>query len=119
MSDLTESGYITQPHVSAGRIPTDLGYRYYVDTRVGLGQVDLKEQAAIESLLSSAVTDLRDLLRRSSWILAGLSKQAGVVAAVAVAEQTFKAIEFIKVADDRVLVGTRLNRRFGPEPLDI
>ncbi len=104
MSDLTESGYITQPHVSAGRIPTDLGYRYYVDTRVGLGQVDLKEQAAIESLLSSAVADLRDLLRRSSWILAGLSKQAGVVAAVAVAEQTFKAIEFIKVADDRVLV---------------
>ncbi|MGO9119356.1 MAG: heat-inducible transcriptional repressor HrcA [Desulfomonilaceae bacterium] len=104
MSDLTESGYITQPHVSAGRIPTDLGYRYYVDTRVGLGQVDLKEQAAIESLLSSAVADLRDLLRRSSWILAGLSKQAGIVAAAAVAEQTFKAIEFIKVADDRVLV---------------
>ncbi len=104
MSDLTELGYITQPHVSAGRIPTDLGYRFFVDTSVGLRSLDIKEQAAIESLLSSAVADLRDLLRRSSWILAGLSKQAGVVAAAAVAEQTFKTIEFIKVAEDRILV---------------
>ena len=104
MSDLTDSGYIMQPHVSAGRVPTDLGYRFYVDNTVGPGRLNVKEQAAIESLLSSAVADLRDLLRRSSWILAGLSKQAGVVAAAAVVEQTFKTIEFIKVAEDRILV---------------
>ena len=50
MSDLTDSGYIMQPHVSAGRVPTDLGYRFYVDNTVGPGQLNVKEQAAIESL---------------------------------------------------------------------
>jgi len=104
MSDLTEFGYLMQPHVSAGRVPTDRGYRFYVDTTVEPGQLGVGEQAAIESLLSSAVADLRDLLRRSSSVLAGLSKQAGVVAAVAALEQAFKTIEFVKVAEDRILV---------------
>ncbi len=53
---------------------------------------------------SAAVVDSRDLMRRSSIVLADLSKQAGVVAAVGLVEQTFKTIEFIKVAEDRILV---------------
>jgi heat-inducible transcriptional repressor len=104
MSDLTESGYIMQPHVSAGRIPTDLGYRFYVDTAVEPGLLSRGERAAVESLVSVAVVDFRDLMRRSSIVLADLSKQAGVVAAVGLVEQTFKTIELIKVADDRILV---------------
>jgi heat-inducible transcriptional repressor len=104
MSDLTEWGYIMQPHVSAGRIPTDRGYRFYVDTVVAHGQADGAERATIEGLIHSAGLDLRDLLRRSSSVLAGLSKQTGVVAAVAAQEQTFKTIEFIKVSEDRILV---------------
>jgi heat-inducible transcriptional repressor len=104
MSDLTAEGYITQPHISAGRIPTDQGYRYYVN---GIGEpllLDPHEQHSIESFIEEAGMDLRDALRQSSTILAGLSRQAGIVIALSAVEQTFKAIDFIKVSDDRILV---------------
>jgi heat-inducible transcriptional repressor len=102
MTDLTESGYIIQPHVSAGRVPTDRGYRFYVDSMVQ-SVLPLDEQATITSLIRAAGLDMRDLLRQSSSVLAGLSRQAGLVAATPV-EQTFKTIEFIKIAKDRILV---------------
>jgi len=105
MSDLTEWGYITQPHVSAGRVPTDRGYRLYVDSVLSNRQLQPGEdQFNIESLIRTAGMDTRDILRRSSSVLAGLSRQAGVVTATSAVEQTFKTIEFIKVADDRILV---------------
>lgn len=104
MSDLTEWGYITQPHVSAGRIPTDRGYRFFVNTAVGSGSSGRQDREAIASIINTAGLDIRDVLRRSCAALAGLSRQAGVVAAAAVEEQTFKTIEFIKVSDDRILV---------------
>ncbi len=102
MGDLTESGYITQPHVSAGRVPTDRGYRYYVDNLLARDRLNAgEERSTIESLITGG--DIRDVLRQSSAVLAGLSRQAVVSASVA-EEQTFKKIEFIKVADDRILV---------------
>jgi heat-inducible transcriptional repressor len=104
MSDLTESGYIMQPHVSAGRVPTDRGYRFYVDTIAQPQELGWDEQATIESLIQAAGLDIRDVLRQSSSVLAELSKQAGVVTSTAAVEQTFKTIEFIKIADDRILV---------------
>jgi heat-inducible transcriptional repressor len=104
MSDLSEWGYITQPHVSAGRVPTDLGYRLYVDTVVRSEALTAPEQLAIESVITGAGLDTRDLLRNSSTVLAELSRKAGVVTAAATPKQTFKIIEFIKVADDRILV---------------
>jgi len=105
MSDLTEWGYITQPHVSAGRIPTDRGYRFYVDSILASGPLlPGQEQAAIEALIRAAGLDMRDMLRKCSSVLAGLSMQAGVVTATAVMEQRFRAIEFVKLAADRILV---------------
>ncbi len=104
MSDLTEMGYIEQPHISAGRVPTDLGYRFYVDMLLSDLICDQSELAGIESRIRSAGLDLRDVLRQSSSVLAGLSRQAGVVSTIPPQELTFKTIEFIKVADDRILV---------------
>jgi heat-inducible transcriptional repressor len=104
MSDLTDFGFILQPHVSAGRVPTDLGYRFYVDKilePIGLNQ---NEVSAIESWIAAAGMDIRDALKQSSWVLADLSKQAGVVSGSPATEQTFKTIDFIKVAKDRILV---------------
>ncbi len=104
MSDLTELGYITQPHVSAGRIPTDVGYRFYVDAMLESTPLSVGEQITIESLLGEAGLDIRDVLRQSSSVLAELSRQAGVVTATPALEQTFKTIEFIKVSQDKILV---------------
>ncbi|MFH0823371.1 MAG: heat-inducible transcriptional repressor HrcA [Pseudomonadota bacterium] len=107
MSDLTEWGYIMQPHVSAGRVPTDIGYRFYVNAVLGGGSATGTEEAdvrTIEGLLKEAGMDVRDVLRQSSCVLAVLSKKAGVVTAIAPEEQRFKTIDFIKVAEDKVLV---------------
>jgi len=104
MSDLTEMGYIAQPHVSAGRVPTDLGYRFFVDSMRLPGELEAHERSSIEFLIKSAGMDLRDVMRQCSHVLAELSKHAGVVTSTPAEEQTFKTIDFIKVADDRILV---------------
>jgi heat-inducible transcriptional repressor len=105
MSDLTELGYITQPHVSAGRIPTDLGYRLYVDDLLsGRQKTWLDEHGTIESLIRAAGLEIRSLLRQSSSVLAELSRQAGVVTTATASERLFRAIEFIKVAENRIVV---------------
>ncbi len=104
MFDLTESGYITQPHVSAGRIPTDMGYRVYVNALMSSRPLPAKERDRIISALKAEPWGNRDLFKQSSVILAGVSKQAGLAAATSAVDQTFKTIEFIKLADGRVLV---------------
>ncbi|MEW6348337.1 MAG: heat-inducible transcriptional repressor HrcA [Thermodesulfobacteriota bacterium] len=104
MGDLTDLGYLTQPHVSAGRIPTDKGIRQYVNTILLLEPSPIDEQSAIEAHLKLAGLDLRDLFRQSSSVLADLSGQAGMVAAPRAQERTFKTIEFMKIAGDRILV---------------
>jgi heat-inducible transcriptional repressor len=104
MSDLTEWGYIDQPHVSAGRIPTDRGIRFYVDTILQAGPMASNDEAKIASMINMPDLDTRAVMQRSSSVLAGLSKQAGVVTTPAVVGQTFKTIDFIKVAEDKILV---------------
>ncbi|MFC1833821.1 heat-inducible transcriptional repressor HrcA [Thermodesulfobacteriota bacterium] len=105
MSDLKELGYISQPHVSAGRVPTDRGYRFYVDKIGTEGWLNPGEsKVTIESWFGESSMDIRDVLRRSSSVLAGLSRQAGVVTSSAPREQRFKTIDFIKVSEDRIVV---------------
>ncbi len=104
MSDLTDSGFISQPHISAGRVPTDLGYRYYVDKFMAPVGLNETEVTTIESWIAAAGMDIRDVFKQSSWVLADLSKQTGVVSGSPATEQTFKTIDFIKVAKERILV---------------
>jgi heat-inducible transcriptional repressor len=105
MSELAETGYISQPHVSAGRVPTDKGYRFFVDAMMRTGQLNPQENRPdIEALIREAGMDVRNVLRHSSSVLAELSRKAGVVTGTAPREQTFKSIEFIKVSDDRIVV---------------
>ncbi len=104
MGDLTELGFIEQPHVSAGRIPTDLGYRVYVDRLLSTQAITSDNEASIESSFKNAGLDVRDILRHSSLVLAEWSHQAGVSICSPVDEQTFKTIEFIKISSDRILV---------------
>lgn len=104
MSDLTETGYIMQPHVSAGRVPTDLAYRLYVDSLLRDYIFDDRYRSSVEVLLRGVGLDPRDVLRQCSLVLAELSRQAGVVTTSPAWDQTFKTIGFIKVADDRILV---------------
>jgi transcriptional regulator of heat shock response len=78
MAVLEDEGLITQPHTSAGRIPTDLGYRVFVDKLATVKQLSTAERRAIETFLEGS-NDLDELLKRSAKILADITKQVAVV----------------------------------------
>ena len=78
MAILEDEGLITQPHTSAGRIPTDLGYRVFVDKLATVKPLSTAERRAIETFLDSS-NDLEELLKRSAKLLADITKQVAVV----------------------------------------
>src|SRR5690625_7804233 len=78
MAVLEDSGYIHQPHTSAGRVPTDKGYRLFVDQISTLKPLSSAERAAIQRLLGGAV-DLDDVVERTVRLLAQLTRQVAVV----------------------------------------
>ena len=78
MAVLEEEGFITQPHTSAGRIPTDLEYRLFVDKLSTIKPLSTAERRAIETFLGGA-HDLDDVVKRSAKLLADITKQVAVV----------------------------------------
>ena len=78
MAVLEEEGLITQPHTSAGRIPTDRGYRLFVDKLSTVKPLSAAERRAIETFLEGA-HDLDDVVKRSAKLLADITKQVAVV----------------------------------------
>ncbi len=107
MAVLEEAGYVTHPHTSAGRIPTDKGYRYFVDALRGqVGddpEVSAEQEALLDDLLTGA-TDLEDLLRRATSVLSRLTRFAGLVAAPALDRSRMKHIELVQLSPLTVLV---------------
>jgi heat-inducible transcriptional repressor len=79
MSVLEREGYITQPHTSAGRIPTDRGYRYFVDHLAGASQLSAPERRRIAEFFTTATVAMDDLLRQTSHLLARVTAHAAVV----------------------------------------
>ena len=77
MAVLEEQGYITQPHTSAGRVPTDKGYRLFVDRLSAVKPLSVAERRAIERFLAGAV-DLDDVVHRTVRLLAQLTRQVAV-----------------------------------------
>jgi heat-inducible transcriptional repressor len=78
MAALEDEGYIAQPHTSAGRIPTDKGYRLFVDKLSSVKPLTSAERRAIQSFLDGAV-DLDDIVGRTVRLLAQLTRQVAVV----------------------------------------
>jgi heat-inducible transcriptional repressor len=79
MTQLEREGYIVQPHTSAGRIPTDLGYRYFVDHFTKAGALPPGQRRAVADFFASAHSALEDLLHETSQLLARLTSHAAVV----------------------------------------
>ena len=79
MSVLERDGYITQPHTSAGRIPTDRGYRYFVDHLAGAGQLPAPERRRIAEFFTTATLAMDELLFETSQLLARVTTHAAVV----------------------------------------
>ena len=108
MSDLEEAGFLSQPHTSAGRVPTDKGYRFYVDSLIGQLRLSRQDEARIHRGLLDADTRTRpeSLMERTSQLLSQVSDNVGVVVSLNRSQDALDQIEFIKLSDGRILVVT-------------
>ena len=103
MAALEDEGYITQPHTSAGRVPTDKGYRLFVDRLTTVKPMSSAEKRAIASLLDGAV-DLDDVVQRSVRLLSQLTRQVAIVQYPTLSRSTVRHIEVVALAPSRLLV---------------
>ncbi|MGE4538865.1 MAG: heat-inducible transcriptional repressor HrcA [Desulfovibrio sp.] len=104
MADLTEAGYLDQPHTSAGRVPTAKAFRFYLDTVMRPSPLAARERRRITDDLATAGLEVGDLLRRASRVLAGLSLQVAMVIAPKQADARFKRIDFSLLNPGLVMV---------------
>ena len=103
MAVLEEEGYIRQPHTSAGRVPTDAGYRLFVDRLSRVKALSPAERRAIERFLAGAV-DLDDVVHRTVRLLAQLTRQVAIVQYPVLSGSTVRHIELVALAPTRLLV---------------
>lgn len=102
MAVLEAEGYITQPHTSSGRVPTDKGYRRFVDNLARVKPLSAAERRAIVGFLDGAV-DLDDVLRRAVRLLAQLTRQVAVVQYPTLNVSTVRHLELVQLTPARVL----------------
>ena len=108
MSELEEAGLVEQPHTSAGRIPTDKGYRYYVDNLLGILSVSSADLKFINNELGFSDLDISEkpdrLMERTSQLLSALSQNVGIVVSPSLANDLLQHIKFVNLSDKRILV---------------
>jgi heat-inducible transcriptional repressor len=104
MKDLEDMGLINHPHTSAGRVPTDEGYRMYVDSMMGKVPLTATEEDQIRREISADYAAVEDILEQTARVLATVSKQLGVTIAPRFDKGILTRINLIPVADKKILV---------------
>lgn len=104
MSELETEEFLTHPHTSAGRIPTDKGYRAYVDSLVQLQQFAIEEEYRVKQEYEQKHKEIETLLSETSRILSGLSQYTGFVLAPKAQYNEIKNIELVQMAPEQLLV---------------
>jgi heat-inducible transcriptional repressor len=125
MQDLEELGLVYAPHTSAGRMPTELGLRFFVDSLLQIGDIDEAERAQIEAQVRDATKDhdLEGVLSEATSLLSGLTRVAGVVV-TSKENARLKQIDFVRLEPERalaILVGEDggVENRVLPVPRDL
>lgn len=104
MQDLEEMGLIAQPHTSAGRVPTDKGYRVYVDSMMGPEALTPSEEDQIRREIWADYAAVEDILEQTARVLATVSRQLGVTIAPRFDKGILTRVNLIPVADKKILV---------------
>lgn len=111
MAVLEDEGYIAQPHTSAGRIPTDKGYRLFVDQIGEIKPLSAAERRAIETFMSGAI-DMDDVVARTVRLLARLTHQVAIVQYPVVSATVVRHVDVIRLSgDDLMLIVVTSNGR--------
>lgn len=103
MADLEDMGLFYQPHTSAGRVPTELGWRFYIDALLEKRPLSTQHKTKIRQNLKEVKYNIDQILKRSSYILSAFSHHAGVVVAPKFSRIVLKHIEFVELKRDLVL----------------
>lgn len=103
MAALEDEGYIAQPHTSAGRVPTDLGYRLFVDRLSEVKPLSAAERRAIQHFLDDAV-DLDDVMARTVRILAQVTQQVALVQYPSLTRSSIKHVELVPMSATRIML---------------
>jgi len=103
LKELEEGGYLEQPHTSAGRVPTDKGYRFYVDYLMDVQRLAAEEKARIESQYASRTEELDHLLSETSKLLSHASHSAGLVLSPKMEKQVLKRLELVPMGGKQIL----------------
>ncbi len=111
MADLEELGFVSSPHTSAGRIPTDKGYRFFVDTLLQLRPLDEAASAEIRRQLEASRESSTDLIANVSQLLSSATQLAGVVTLPRTRQASVTQMEFVALSENRVLVVLVFNDR--------
>lgn len=104
MSELEERGYLFHRHTSAGRVPTDMAYRAYVDLVMHRAPPSSEHQLAIEAELQGRTSALEEVLRRAAQVLGVLTQELGIAVAPALDRVVLERVDLVQVASDRLLL---------------
>src|SRR5438093_7871462 len=104
MADLTDSGFLTQPHTSAGRVPTDRAYRLYIDELMRHRKIAVDVREQVDSDLTLAGADVPRLFQAASRLLSRLSGEVGFVVAPDALHTVVDGFRFLPVAPGKILV---------------
>ena len=103
MADLEDMGFLWQPHTSAGRVPTEKAFRFYVDYLLKVRKLDRREREKIRERFLPSRLDAEELLRQTALILSVLSDYVGVVVISDLTLGVLKHIQFLRAGKDQVL----------------
>src|SRR6202021_108474 len=102
MADLSEAGFLEQPHTSAGRVPTTEAYRYYVEQITGTASLAPQEESMISDSLAG-ITDVQEFMERTSHVLSLISRNVGVAVATSGPRNALEHVYFSRLGDQEVL----------------
>ncbi|MCI1936199.1 MAG: heat-inducible transcriptional repressor HrcA [Bifidobacteriaceae bacterium] len=103
MAALEEEGYLVQPHTSAGRVPTEKGYRFFVDRLVRIVPLSAAQQRGIETFFTHSVS-LEDTLRRAARLLAQITGQVAIVASPSIVKSHLRRFEMVSLSMNTYLL---------------
>ncbi|HKW70903.1 MAG TPA: heat-inducible transcriptional repressor HrcA [Candidatus Dormibacteraeota bacterium] len=104
LAELSDLGYLTQPHTSAGRVPTDSGYRYFVDFLMELEPIPDRVKAFIQDKLRAAPGDMEGLVERAAMTVAAVTQNASVASAPQGAQARIKHVDLVSLEPREVLL---------------
>ena len=118
MAALEELGYLTHPHTSAGRIPTDTGYRHYVDSLPAGGRLRDAQRRLIAGYFAEAIVDLEEVLKGSVQLLSRLTQYAGLAVPPSAVEEPIVRVELIDMGPTLMILAVGQHGRVDKQVID-